>query len=68
MTGTMIITPSGREYLYDLLVGMMDDDIREEIHHEMAPCSPQAFADAYAERHDDKYGEAWEPYKESPQL
>ena len=36
---------------------MMDDDIREELHQELAPCSEQEFFDAYCERHREVFGE-----------
>lgn len=35
----------------------MDDEIREELHAEMAPCTDQEFFDAYLDRHYAKYGE-----------
>lgn len=42
---------------FDAAVMMMDDEIREEIHAEMAPCTAQEFMSAYVERHFEKYGE-----------
>lgn len=36
---------------------LMDDEIREELHRDTAPCSAQDFADAYCEKHFEKYGE-----------
>jgi hypothetical protein len=42
-----------KEVDFDYLVGMMDDDLREKLHHEMAPCTDQGFADAYLERDSD---------------
>lgn len=35
----------------------MDNDLREELHAEMAPCTDQEFFDAYRERHAEKFGE-----------
>lgn len=35
----------------------MDDEIREELHAEMAPCTNQEFFDAYCERHAEKFDE-----------
>ena len=35
----------------------MDDDLREEIHEDMAPCGEQAFLDEYIRRHTEKFGE-----------
>lgn len=34
---------------------MMDDDLREELHMEMAPCTNQEFYDAYVKAHAAKY-------------
>lgn len=42
---------------YDVAVHMMDDDIREDLHHDMAPCMDVEFLAAYMERHVEKYGE-----------
>lgn len=40
---------------YDAAVEMMDDDLREQLHREMAPCSNQAFYDAYVKAHAAKF-------------
>lgn len=42
--------------LYDSAVSLMDEDIREELHNELAPCSDRVFLEAYMERHEEKYG------------
>ena len=42
---------------YNMAVELMDDDIREEIHRELAPCSDLEFLEVYMERHLEKYGE-----------
>ena len=36
---------------------LMDDEIRERLHAEMAPCTEQEFMDAYCEAHLEKFGE-----------
>lgn len=41
------------------LVALMDDEIREDIHVELSPCSAQAFTDAYCRVHQEKFGEAF---------
>ncbi len=46
----------GKEVNYDAAVDLMDDDIREELHLEMAPCTNQEFLDAYCKAHYNKYG------------
>ena len=40
---------------YDAAVELMDDDLREQLHMEMAPCSNQEFFDAYVKAHAAKY-------------
>ena len=51
---------NGEMVNFDVAVILMDDDIREEVHREMAPCSEQEFMDAYAKAHHEKYGETFE--------
>lgn len=45
---------------FDAAVNMMDDEIREKLHNELAPCTDQEFMDAYAEAHEAKYNERFE--------
>ena len=45
---------------YEAAVNLMDDEIREELHNEMAPCTDIEFLEAYMERHKEKYGEEFE--------
>lgn len=42
---------------YDACVNMMDDDLREQIHEEMAPCTDQEFLNRYCQLHEKKFGE-----------
>ncbi len=42
--------------LYNAAVALMDDDIRERIHSELAPCSDEKFLEAYMTEHEKKYG------------
>lgn len=51
---------------YDVAVLLMDDELREDIHRELAPCADQEFFDEYAKRHVEKFGEIWELAKENP--
>lgn len=52
---------NGFEVDFDACVTLMDDDIREELHMEMAgECTEQEFLDAYRERHLEKYGTDFE--------
>ena len=48
---------NGIELSMDAVVALMDDDIREELHMEIAPCTEQEFVDAYCVKHFEKYGE-----------
>lgn len=59
---TKVIDNTGCEIDYDAAVNLMDDEIRERLHIEIAPCSDQEFFDAYAEEHEREFGEAWMPY------
>lgn len=52
-----VVDSDGNEYDWDAVVTYMDDDIRERIHAEMAPCSNQEFFSAYEVKHFETYGE-----------
>lgn len=54
-----LVTVHGEDVLMRTAVNYMDDELREEIHAEMAPCTAQAFCDEYARRHMAKYGQEW---------
>ena len=43
--------------LYNVAVNLMDDEIREELHRELAPCTELEFLEAYMKRHEEKFGE-----------
>lgn len=51
---------------YEAAEAMMDDDIREALHCELAPCPDQEFFDAYAKAHAEKFGEEWELSRSNP--
>lgn len=40
---------------YDLAVDAMDDEIREKLHDEIAPCTDEEFLIAYLKEHKEKY-------------
>lgn len=42
--------------LYSAVVVLMDDEIREAVHGELAPCSETEFLEEYFTRHIAKYG------------
>lgn len=52
------VTVNGTAVDFDVAVNLMDDDIREEI-HARGITDKQAFVDAYAERHAEKFGETF---------
>lgn len=47
-------------YGWEQIEEMMDDEIREELHNEMAPCEAIDFLKAYLEAHREKFGEDFE--------
>ena len=44
----------------------MDDDIREELHSQLAPCTEQEFFTAYEEAHEKKFRERWFLSEDNP--
>ena len=61
-----VINSWGTEVNYEAAVNMMDDELREELHAEMAPCTEQEFFTAYAKAHEERFGEEWEMDKANP--
>lgn len=61
-----VINMSGTEINFDAAVNLMDDEIREAIYDELAPCTEQEFFAVYEKAHAEKYGEAWELSKANP--
>lgn len=61
-----VINASGKEIDFNAAVSLMDDEIREQLHAEMSPCSEQEFFTAYEKAHEEKYGEEWELSKKNP--
>lgn len=47
----------GKVFDMDVIASYMDDEIREDLHTKMSPCSAQEFVDAYMDAHDEKFGE-----------
>lgn len=56
MENTKVIL-NEEEVFMSACIALMDDEIREEVHADLAPCSDQEFIDEYAKRHIAKYGE-----------
>lgn len=44
---------------WEQTVALMDDELREEVHNELCPCTKFAFLKEYMLLHEDKYGEAF---------
>ena len=61
-----VINKGGTQINYDAAVQLMDDDLREELHAQLAPCTEQEFFTAYEAAHAEKFGEEWELSKENP--
>lgn len=47
-------------------VALMDNELRELLHAELAPCNDQTFFNHYCEAHRARYGEPWELDKPNP--
>lgn len=56
----------GTEIEWNAALALMDDDLREELSADLAPCTEQEFFEAYAKAHEAKFGEEWELAKENP--
>lgn len=56
----------GTEIEWNAALALMDDDLREELSADLAPCTEQEFFTAYAKAHENKFGEEWELAKENP--
>lgn len=55
----MVTNMNGTEIYYNAAVLLMDDEIRETLHKDLAPCTDQDFFSAYEKAHLKKYGEVW---------
>ena len=53
----MYVTYNNTQVYFEGAVNLMDDEIREALHAELAPCTEQEFFDAYCKAHEEKYGE-----------
>ena len=61
-----VINDYGLEIDFNIAVSLMDDEIREQIHSDLAPCTEQEFFEAYCLAHEKKYGEKFELAKKNP--
>lgn len=55
MSANHTVRLNGLEVDFDAAVNLMDDEIREQLHSKLAPCSDQDFIDAYVEAHAQKF-------------
>ena len=55
-----VINQNGTEIDFAAAVSLMDDEIREDLNRELAPCSEQEFFSAYEKAHAEKYGEEFQ--------
>lgn len=62
----MVKNRNGAVIDFESAVQLMDDEIREKLHFDLAPCTDQEFFTAYEKAHEEKYGEEWELSKENP--
>lgn len=53
----MYVTYNNTQVDFEAAVNLMDDEIREALHAELAPCTEQEFFDAYCKAHAEKYSE-----------
>lgn len=62
----MVVNEYGVEIDFAVAETMMDDEVREAVHMDLAPCTEKEFFDEYAKRHEEKFGEEWELAKKNP--
>lgn len=61
-----VINKNETEIDFDSAVNLMDDDLCEQLHVKLAPCSEQEFFSAYEKAHEEKFAEEWELSKSNP--
>ena len=49
------VTLNGKTIDFDAAVALMDDEICEDLHNKLAPCTHQYFLHAYVDAHADKF-------------
>lgn len=54
-----ITVPEQNPNMWETIVALMDNDIREQVHAELAPCTEEEFYNRYCELHEQKYGIAF---------
>lgn len=56
----------GTEMEFNQAVNYMDQEIREKVHRDYAPCEESTFFSAYEKYHEIYLGEEWELSKKNP--
>ena len=61
ITHKYVTNADGLKVDYDAAVALMDYEICEELHDEIAPYTDQEFFDAYCKAHAERFGEEFAP-------
>jgi hypothetical protein len=61
-----VINLSGTDIDFEAAAQFMDDEIREDLHDKLAPCTDQTFFTDYEKAHWQKFDEMWEMSKSNP--
>ena len=61
-----VMNCKGKQIDFDVAVEFMDDEIREDLHSKLAPCSDQVFFTAYEKAHENRFDVVWELSKTNP--
>lgn len=59
MKKNIVMNEYGVKIDFNVALSLMDDELREKVHMELAPCTEQEFFDTYAKAYKEKYGEEW---------
>lgn len=62
-----VLNKNGDLINYDAAVELMDNDLREKLHAELAPCTNQVFFERYCEEHEALFDEEFAPATTSGQ-
>lgn len=62
----MVRNLNGTYVYFDQVVNLMDEELLEELHFEIAGCTKQQFFTLYEVEHITKFGEEWELSKVNP--
>ena len=57
---------SGTSFEFEYTIEYMNDEIREKLHDELAPCTEQEFFTDYENEHEKFFGVEWELSKKNP--